>query len=79
VDHSNPPNNDTRLSNGNEQITKEVAKTSPKHSQAKRKFVILFNNFPKRMTRTEGSIEDVTYFFANHDLVQKEQTKIRKS
>lgn len=41
VDHSNPHNNDTRLSNGSVQITKKVAKTSPKHNQAKRKFVIL--------------------------------------
>jgi hypothetical protein len=31
------------------------------------------------MTRTEGSIEDVTKKFVDHDLVQKEQTKIRKS
>ncbi len=55
VDHSNPPNSDTWLSNGSEQIATEVAKTSPKPSQA------------KRMTRIEGPTEDVTQFFTNHD------------
>jgi hypothetical protein len=66
VDHSNPPNNDTRLSNGSEKIAKEVAKTSPKPSQAKRKFVIFLGNFSKKMTRTEGPFKDVTQFLANH-------------
>ncbi len=60
VDHSNPPNNDTRLSNGSEKIAKEVAKTSPKPSQAKRKFVILHGNFSKRMTRIKGPAKNVT-------------------
>jgi hypothetical protein len=41
VDHSNPPNSDTWLSNGREQIAKEVAKTSPKPSQTKKKSIIL--------------------------------------
>jgi hypothetical protein len=41
VDHSNLPNSDTRLSNCLEQIAKEVAKTSPKPSQAK-EFLLYF-------------------------------------
>jgi hypothetical protein len=42
VDHSNPPNNDTRLSNGSEKIAKEVAKTSPKPRENLLYFLVTF-------------------------------------
>ncbi len=47
VDHSNPPNSDTWLSNGREQIAKKVVKTSPSLAKLRKNLLYFLATFQR--------------------------------